>query len=49
MEDRILKVTLRRQDFSANFNWRDFCEELHLDPIAPSIEIAILVDECRSN
>ncbi len=49
MEDRIIRRTLRRQDFSQGFNWRQFCEELGLDPIAPSVEIAILVDECHSN
>jgi len=49
MENQIIRKTLRKQDFAPHFNWVDFCEELDLDPVAPSIEIAILVDESHGN
>lgn len=49
MSEQVIKKTFRRRDFAANFPWREFCEELGLDPIAPEIEIAILKEECTSH
>ena len=49
MGEEIVRRIFRREDFARGFNWREFCEELGLDPIAPSIDVAILKDECSSN
>lgn len=49
MGKEIIIKTLRKQDFATHFDWRNFCEELGLDPIAPSIEIAILRNECSNH
>ncbi len=49
MPNRIVKKTLRKRDFAPDFLWREFCEELGIDPIAPEIVIAILKEECSSN
>ncbi len=49
MSARVIKRTFRKKDFVANFPWREFCEELGLDPIAQEVEIAILTEECSSN
>jgi len=49
MPSHIVKKTLRKRDFVPNFPWREFYEELGLDPIAPEIEIAILKEECTSH
>lgn len=49
MPTRMIKRTFRKKDFVASFPWREFCEELGLDPIAQEVEIAILPEECSSN
>ena len=49
MSNHIVKKILRKRDFIPNFPWREFCEELGIDPIAQEIEIVILKEECSSN
>lgn len=49
MSDQVVKKIFQKRDFAANFPWREFCEELGLDPVASEIEIAILKDECTSH
>ncbi|MBI4651642.1 hypothetical protein HY745_10235 [Candidatus Desantisbacteria bacterium] len=49
MSERLIIKTFRKQDFSASFPWMQFCEEIGVDHVAPSINIAILKDECSSN
>ncbi|MCK5209457.1 MAG: hypothetical protein KAQ79_15590 [Cyclobacteriaceae bacterium] len=49
MNEAIVRKTFRRSDFASNFYWREFCEELGLDPIAPEIEVAIIKAECKTN
>ena len=45
----LVKKTFKKSDFVSDFKWRQFCEDLGLDPIAQEIEIAILKKECCSN
>jgi len=49
MAKEIVIKTIRKTDSIFGMSWMQFCEEIGVDHVAPSINIAILTSKCSSN